>query len=115
MRKRRTFLAALFPDSASASSRKRPIENKARFNPENMADCERQKTMPIQVRTLGEKIKGVAKPASGNLGKDAVDGSRKVTGGAVKGTGKAAEAVGGAVEKTGTGIKKVGEAVSGKE
>lgn len=64
---------------------------------------------------LGNAIKGEKKAPAGNLGKDAVDGTRKVTGGAVKGAGKVGEAGAGLVEKTGEGIKKVGEKVAGKE
>lgn len=67
------------------------------------------------ITSLGEGIKGKDKPRSGNLGKDAVDGSRKVTGGAVTGAGKIGEAGAGAVEKTGGGLKKVGDKVFGKE
>lgn len=64
---------------------------------------------------LGGKIQGEAKPDSGNLGKEAVEGTRKVTGGAVKGAGQVGETGAGAVEKTGTGIKKLGDKVSGKK
>ena len=67
------------------------------------------------ITSLGETIKGEAKPSAGNLGKDAVDGARKASGGTVKGAGKIGEAGAGAVEKTGGGLKKVGDKVSGKE
>ena len=64
---------------------------------------------------LGSKIQGTKKPTTGHLGKDAVESSRKVTGGAVKGVGKVGEAGAGVVEKSGEGLKKVGEKVSGKK
>lgn len=65
------------------------------------------------ITKLGEAIKGKNQPPTGNLGKEAVQGTRKVTGGTVQGVGKVGESGAGAVENAGKGLRKLGKKTSG--
>ena len=48
LRSANILTAAGFCAEASTSNRRRLMPNKARFNPENMADCDRQNKIPSQ-------------------------------------------------------------------